>query len=201
MEEAEARKCFWVIDDKGLLGAGRAQFTGAQAQWVRNELADGLGLQQTIEAVKPTVLIGVTGVGGLFTEPAVRAMAKHCPRPIIFPLSNPTDHAECTAKQAFEWTNGTCIFASGSPFPPVTLNGKTYYPNQSNNMFVFPGIGLGATSIHASMISPKMLHTASTALAAQVRDEDLKASGKHKAMCEMSVDLCFSCMCGHRFGL
>jgi len=174
MEEAEARKCFWVSDDKGLLGAGRVQFSGAQAQWVRNELPDAYTLEQTIDAVKPTVLIGVTGVGGLFTESAVRRMAKHCARPIIFPLSNPTDHAECTAKQAFEWTNGTCIFASGSPFQPVTLNGKTYYPNQSNNMFVFPGIGLGATSIHATMISPRMLNTASYTLAQTVREEDLK---------------------------
>ncbi len=72
-------------------------------------------------------IIGVTGVGGIFSEAAIREMAKHCAKPIIFPLSNPTDHAECTAQQAFEWTNGECVFASGSPFQPVVVNGKTWY--------------------------------------------------------------------------
>lgn len=93
-----------------------------------------LPLLDVIKKVKPTMLLGMTGVGGLFTEEIVREMAKHCDRPILFPLSNPTIKAECTAAQAVEWTNGRCIFASGSPFDPIPMdNGKTFHPTQCNN--------------------------------------------------------------------
>ena len=89
---------------------------------------------EVIKRVKPTMLLGMTGVGGLFNEEIIREMAKHCDRPILFPLSNPTANAECTAAQAVEWTDGKCIFASGSPFDPITMdNGKTFYPTQCNN--------------------------------------------------------------------
>ena len=92
-----------------------------------------LSLLGVVEKYKPTILVGVTAVGGLFTETLVKEMAKHIDRPIIFPLSNPTTKAECTAEQAFEWTDGRCIFASGSPFDPVEMNGKTYHTSQCNN--------------------------------------------------------------------
>lgn len=83
---------------------------------------------------KPTMLLGMTAVGGLFGEDLIREMASHCERPVIFPLSNPTTNAECTAEQAFEWTDGRCIFASGSPFDPVELDdGRVFYPSQCNN--------------------------------------------------------------------
>ncbi len=90
-------------------------------------------LYEVIKKYKPTMLLGMTGAGGLFTEAIVSEMAKHCERPVIFPLSNPTIKAECSAEQAFEWTKGKCIFASGSPFDPVTLDGQVYYPTQCNN--------------------------------------------------------------------
>lgn len=90
-------------------------------------------LLEVIQKYKPTILVGVTAVGGLFTEQIVREMASHVDRPIIFPLSNPTNKAECTAEQAFEWTDGRCIFASGSPFDPLEVNGRTVYPSQCNN--------------------------------------------------------------------
>lgn len=94
----------------------------------------GLPLIEVIKKYKPTMLLGMTGVGGLFTEDVVKEMAAHCDRPVIFPLSNPTIKAECTAEQAFKWTNGQCIFASGSPFDPVTMeDGRTFYPTQCNN--------------------------------------------------------------------
>ena len=93
-----------------------------------------LPLLDIVKKYKPTILLGVTAVGGLFTEELVSEMAKHVERPIVFPLSNPTTKAECTAEQAFEWTGGRCIFASGSPFDPVEMqDGRTYYTSQCNN--------------------------------------------------------------------
>jgi len=117
--------------------------------------------------------MGVTTVGGLFKDEIIREMAKHCARPIIFPLSNPTSSAECTAAQAYEWTDGKCVFASGSPFDPVTIDGKKYTPTQCNNMFVFPGIGLGATLCGAKNVTDRMLYIAAEALANFVSDKDL----------------------------
>jgi malate dehydrogenase (oxaloacetate-decarboxylating)(NADP+) len=121
---------------------------------------------------------GVTTVGGLFTEELVREMAKQCEHPIIFPLSNPTDKAECTAEQAYEWTDGKCIFGSGSPFGEVTLqDGRKFYPSQVNNVYIFPGLGLGATLAGAKRIPDRMLYTAAVALANFLSEEEI-AAGK-----------------------
>ena len=120
----------------------------------------------------------MTTVGGLFDENIVKEMASNVDRPIIFPLSNPTTNAECTAEQAFEWTDGKCIFAAGSPFDPVTMeDGRTFYPTQCNNMYVFPGIGLGATVCGAKTVTDRMLYVAAEALANFVTKEEL-AEGK-----------------------
>jgi malate dehydrogenase (oxaloacetate-decarboxylating)(NADP+) len=107
--------------------------TPEQKVFARSE-DGGLSLKEVVQKVKPTILLGVTAVGGIFTEEVVREMASHVEKPIIFPLSNPTTRAECTAEQAYEWTDGRCIFASGSPFDPVELDdGRTLYPSQCNN--------------------------------------------------------------------
>lgn len=125
-----------------------------------------------------TILLGMTTVGGLFNENIVKEMASNVDRPIIFPLSNPTTNAECTAEQAFEWTDGKCIFAAGSPFDPVTMeDGRIFYPTQCNNMYVFPGIGLGATVCGAKTVTDRMLYVAAEALANFVTEEEL-AEGK-----------------------
>jgi len=116
---------------------------------VRWDEEESLDLQSTVEKVKPTVLLGLTGVGGIFGEETIRTMSANVEKPIIFPLSNPTSSAECTAEQAYEWSSGRCVFASGSPFQPVEYEGKTLRPSQCNNMFVFPGVGLGATLVRA----------------------------------------------------
>ena len=117
-----------------LLGKERIDSLVPEQQLFARDDDDGLSLKGVVEKYHPTILIGVTAVGGLFTEDLIREMAVHEERPIIFPLSNPTTKAECTAEQAFEWTDGRCIFASGSPFDPVEMgNGKTYYTSQCNN--------------------------------------------------------------------
>jgi malate dehydrogenase (oxaloacetate-decarboxylating)(NADP+) len=135
--EEDARKAFFVVDQNGLLGKERlSSLSKEQSEFVRDS-DDGLPLLEVIKKYKPSMLLGMTAVGGLFKEDMIRAMAANCDRPIIFPLSNPTTKAECTAEQAFEWTNGSCIFASGSPFDPVKMdNGRTFYPTQCNNMYV-----------------------------------------------------------------
>ena len=161
-----------------LLGIERLdQLSPEQAMFAR-ETDGGLSLNEIVNKYKPTMLLGMTAVGGLFTEQLIKDMAKHCDRPIIFPLSNPTTKAECTAEQAFEWTDGKCIFASGSPFDPVEMNdGRIFYPTQCNNMFVFPGIGLGVTICGAKTVSDRMLYVAAEALANYVSEDEL-AQGK-----------------------
>jgi len=115
-----------------LISTTNINLTPEQQVFARDE-DGGLSLLEVVQKFKPTMLLGMTGVGGLFKETIIKEMATHCDRPVIFPLSNPTIKAECTATQAFEWTNGRCIFASGSPFDPVTVNGKEFYPTQCNN--------------------------------------------------------------------
>ena len=133
------------------------------------------GFVEAIKRIKPHILIGATGRPGTFTEEVIRLMGEINPRPVIFALSNPTSKAECTAKQAYKWTNGRVVFASGSPSAPVLYAGKTYVPGQGNNAYVFPGIGLGAIACQSSRITDEMFLEAARILANMVSDEDLQA--------------------------
>ncbi|GAA5811424.1 hypothetical protein MFLAVUS_004861 [Mucor flavus] len=175
-EEAYSR--IWMLDQDGLLGnpalstvdstaafdARHKNFDERQRCYIKSDLSDRLSLEDLIEKVKPTVLLGLTGVPGVFSEKAIRTMAKYQEKPIVFPLSNPDTRAECTAEQAFKWTDGRAIFASGSPFADVTLpNGKVCKTNQCNNSYSFPGLGLGITVSRARTVTPNMfLETANT---------------------------------------
>lgn len=176
--EEEAKKCFFVADEKGLLGTDRlSELSPEQALFAR-DTDGGLSLNEIVNKYKPTMLLGMTAVGGLFNEKLIRDMATHCERPIIFPLSNPTSKAEVSAKHAYEWSDGRCIFASGSPFDSVELDdGRKFFPTQCNNMFVFPGLGLGATLSGAKTVSDRMLYVAAEALANYVTEDEL-AEGK-----------------------
>ncbi len=129
---------------------------------------------RAVESFRPTVLIGASGAGGLFTQPVLEAMARLNERPIVFALSNPTSKAECTAEQAYAWTDGRAIFASGSPFAPVTFAGRIHAPGQGNNSYVFPGVGLGLILCGARRVTDEMFFAAARALAAQVSDDDLE---------------------------
>lgn len=134
--EEEAKNCFFIADEKGLLGTERLDQLSAEQAMFAREADGGLSLNEIVNKYKPTMILGMTAVGGLFSEQLIRDMNKHCDRPIIFPLSNPTIKAECSAEQAFEWTDGRCIFASGSPFDPVQLkDGRTFYPTQCNSEY------------------------------------------------------------------
>eukprot|EP01111_Echinosteliopsis_oligospora_P010829 TRINITY_DN3431_c0_g1_i1.p1 TRINITY_DN3431_c0_g1~~TRINITY_DN3431_c0_g1_i1.p1 ORF type:complete len:585 (-),score=176.26 TRINITY_DN3431_c0_g1_i1:9-1763(-) len=177
--EDKARKCFWVVDKDGLLGRMRENVSESQFQFLRmeDEYSDKLQLLDVIKRVQPTILLGLSGVGGIFTEEVLREVAKYVERPIVFPLSNPDIKSECTAQEALEYTDGRAIIATGSPFAPVTINGKTIYPCQGNNMFIFPGVGLGALLAGAPTITDGMFYSAAKTLASLLTPEEL-AEGK-----------------------
>ena len=126
-----------------------------------------------VRALKPTAIIGVAAVGGTFTEGVIGEMAQLNERPIVFALSNPTANSECTAEQAYRWSRGRALFASGSPFPPVTIERKTFVPRQGNNSYIFPGLGLGVIASGATRITDGMFMAAARTLAACVSEADL----------------------------
>ncbi len=123
--------------------------------------------------MKPTAIVGVSGQPGSFTREAVEAMGRLNERPIVFALSNPTSKAECTAEQAYQWTQGRAVFASGSPFDPVEIDGKTHVPGQGNNAYIFPGLGLGVISCGAKHVTDEMFAAAAKTLANEVSGADL----------------------------
>ena len=124
--------------------------------------------------MRPTAIIGVAAVGGAFTEDVVRTIASLNKRPIVFALSNPTSKAECTATQAYRWSDGRALFACGSPFDPVTLNDRRYVPRQGNNSYIFPGVGLGVIVSGATRVTDEMFMAAAHTLAEQVTEDDLR---------------------------
>lgn len=172
VSEEEARKRISLVDSKGLVTKGREKIEDNKKPFAQEHAP--ASLLEAINDIKPTVLIGATGVAKTFTKEVIEAMSALNERPVIFALSNPTSHAECTAQQAYEWSKGKAIFASGSPFDAVEYNGQTFRPGQGNNAYIFPGMGLGITLSEATKVTDNMFLAAANALAAQVSDEDLK---------------------------
>ena len=171
LDRQSALEQVWFVDQSGLLVKSRDDLAPHNLPYAHHVPA--AGFYQAIEQIKPHVLIGATGAPGVFTEEIVGLMGSINERPVIFALSNPTSRAECTAEQAYEWTQGRAIFASGSPFEAVTFKGKTYRPGQGNNAYVFPGIGLGSLACQARIISDGMFLEAARVLAEQVSENDL----------------------------
>jgi malate dehydrogenase (oxaloacetate-decarboxylating)(NADP+) len=129
-------------------------------------------LEEVVDLVRPTGIMGLCTIGGVFTESILRKMASFNDRPIIFPLSNPSSKSECTFAQAMEFTNNKAIFASGSPFPEVEADGVTYYPGQGNNMYVFPGIGLGTVLCESVHVTQEMIYASAVGLADSLTEEE-----------------------------
>ena len=173
LPEEEARRKCWFVDSKGLLVKSR---TGLQDHKLKyaHEHEPVENLLAAVESLRPTALIGVSGQPSTFTREVVEAMGTHNDRPIIFALSNPTSKAECTATDAYHWTGGRAIYASGSPFDPVELDGRVIVPGQGNNAYIFPGVALGVIVSGARLVTDEMFHAAATALAHEVSEADLK---------------------------
>lgn len=169
----QARRHCWFVDSKGLVVKGRGDELAHHKVPFAHDSEGCRDLATAVEKVRPTALIGVAGAGPAFTQAILESMGAINARPIIFALSNPTSKAECTAEAAYGHTGGRAIFASGSPFAPVTLNGVTHVPGQGNNVYVFPGIGLGALSCRSKHVTDSMFLVAAKTLAAQVEASDL----------------------------
>jgi len=174
VSESGARRQCWFVDSKGLVVAGRTDLSPAKRHFA-HEHPGTPDLLAAIEAIKPTMLIGVSGNAAAFDEPVVRTMARLNPWPVIFALSNPTSRAECTAAQAYAWSDGRAVFASGSPFPDFEYKGTVLQPGQCNNAYVFPGIGLGIIVSQARRVTDEMFFAAATTLASLVTEQDLAA--------------------------
>ncbi|KAJ6361547.1 hypothetical protein OIU78_002057 [Salix suchowensis] len=168
----ETRKKIWLVDSKGLIVSSRKEsLQHFKKPWAHDH-EPVKGLLDAVKAIKPTVLIGSSGVGKTFTKEVVEAMASINEKPLILALSNPTSQSECTAEEAYTWSKGRAIFASGSPFDPVEYNSEVFVPGQANNAYIFPGFGLGLIMSGAIRVHDDMLLAASEALAAQVKQEN-----------------------------
>ena len=169
----EGRKQCWFVDSKGLLVQGRDNMTAHKLPYAHphHHIVD---FAQAVKALKPTAILGLSGQPATFTKEVVEAMAEFNDRPIIFALSNPTSQAECTAEQAYSWSEGRAIFASGSPFDPVKIDNQTFVPGQGNNAYIFPGVGLGVIVSRAHTVTNEMFLAAAHSLANQVSESDLE---------------------------
>ena len=187
LSEAEARKKFYLVDTKGLVTADRGDKLADHKKYFAR--IDNAGhqfrtLEEVIEYVKPTALLGLAATYGVFTEGVIRGLKASVEaggmgrRPILFPLSNPLSKAECTFQEAVDHTDGTVIFASGSPFPSYTTKPSvnapvtTFHPGQGNNVYIFPGLGLGAILAKATKITDEMVYASAVALSKSLTPEE-----------------------------
>lgn len=186
LENDDATSRVAMLDSRGLLVEGRSYGEGEDYK-LRYSLprpiaaghglegVEGIGLEEVVRALKPSVIIGTSGQSGAFTEAAIREMAVHVQQPLVFPFSNPTSKSEATPADVLAWTEGRAFVATGSPFDPVEHNGRIHRIGQGNNVFIFPGVGLGALVVEASEVTDSMFTVAAESLAAQVSAEELDA--------------------------
>ena len=182
MTEDEARNCFYLVDTKGLVTADRGDKLADHKVYFARQDNNGeqyKTLEEVIDHVKPSILMGLSTMGGVFTPEILRKMADWNTAPLIFPLSNPSSKSECDFETAVKNTDGRCLFASGSPFPNCTFTNsagetRTYYPGQGNNMYVFPGIGLGSILSKAVRVTDSMIYASGEALSQALTSEELE---------------------------
>jgi len=183
LDESAVFKQFYLVDTKGLVTDTRGDTLAHHKKpFARHDvLAEknaSLGeLKDIVNYVKPTTLIGLAGNGPAFTEEMIQFMCSYCERPIVFALSNPTSKSEITAQDAFTWSKGKAIVASGSPYPPCTVDGKEYKASQGNNMYIFPGVGLGCSLAQPTYVDESMLVAAAERLMQLVPEKEMESTG------------------------
>lgn len=192
-DEATAKQKCWFVDSKGLVVASRDDLAPHKLAYA-HEAPFVPSLAEAVTQLQPTAIIGVSGMPAMFTEPIVREMATINERPIVFALSNPTANSECTAAQAYEWSGGRAVFASGSPFPAYDYQGQTFVPGQANNAYIFPGLGLGIVVSGTSRVTDAMFSKAAAALASLVGEDDLAVGRIYPALTrirEVSAEIAY----------
>ena len=170
LEQARART--WLFDINGLVQASRTDLAEFQKPFAHQH-APCTSFVDAIKMLKPTGIVGVSTVPKLFNQEVIETMSQVNDRPIIFPYSNPTSRSECTAEEAYKWSNGKAIFASGSPFPPVSFGGKTFVPGQGNNVYIFPAMGMAVLATQSTRVTEQMFIVAAKAVAEQVTQENI----------------------------
>lgn len=171
LTEEDALQKLWFVDINGLVVKNSKNLLPHNIPYAHEH--EAMGFVDAIKDLKPTILIGASGAKGVFTSEVVELMSSINERPIIFALSNPTSKAECTAEQAYNWSKGQAVFASGSPFAPVTYDGRVFVPGQGNNVYIFPGVGLAAISVEAKTLPESVFLVAAAELARQIHQSDL----------------------------
>jgi malate dehydrogenase (oxaloacetate-decarboxylating)(NADP+) len=173
LSNEDAHKRIWLFDSKGLVTKSRTDLAGHKVLFAADDEFTN-SFADAICRIKPTAIIGLSTMKGAFTKEVIELMSAINEKPVIFPCSNPTSRSECTAEEAYTYSGGRVIFAAGSPFDPVVLNGKTYTPGQGNNVYIFPAMGLAVFATKAKRVTDGMFITAANALASQLTVEDLE---------------------------
>jgi malate dehydrogenase (oxaloacetate-decarboxylating)(NADP+) len=173
LSEENARARISLFDINGLLESSRTDLYDFQKPYAHRH-ASSRDFVEVIRSIKPTAIIGVSTQGKAFTRQVVEAMADLNERPIIFALSNPTDHAECTAEEALTWSKGRALYAAGVQFPPARVGDKTYVTSQANNLYIFPAVGLAIYVTQATRVTDEMFITAAKAVAEQVTQAEFE---------------------------
>ena len=193
LSKQEALERLWFVDTNGLVESSRNDLLPHNLPYAHHHKP--LNFIESIKTIKPHVLIGATGAFGAFTKEVIEVMSDINERPVIFALSNPTSKAECTAEQAYTWSNAKTVFASGSPFNTVRFKGKEFHPGQGNNAYIFPGMGLGVIIANASIIPDELFLTAAITLADMVSDKNIEEGALYPQLNEirvLSLEIAFS---------
>lgn len=199
-EKEEARNKIWMLDSRGLIVKGRepnGDSTERHKEKFAKDAKHLTNLLEIVKFVKPTVLIGASAQSNAFNKEILECMCQNAERPVVFALSNPTHKAECTAEHAYTYTDGKCVFASGSPFPVFKYKGKAFHPGQGNNAYIFPGIALAVSACGVTTISDEVFLIAAKTVADTVTEANLDEgrvypplSDIHEVSLNIAAELC-----------